>query len=187
MTDYTNLTAVKRALGSQETADDVLLAELITQASRAIDRQVASADNYFAREILLEVMVSGHLTAGNLLCHLPKPVVESVQAFAYRESPEQLWKMIDPHKLLINGYSVTTGLHLAGFGKVQVQTSFTGGYDPLPGDLVNLATLLSIRFYREVKSGLGDSIGVAELGTLTYTKAFPARLVEMLKPYKRVC
>jgi hypothetical protein len=37
----------------------------------------------------------------------------------------------------------------------------------------------------EIKSGLADSIGVAETGMMMYTKAFPVRLVEMLKPYRR--
>jgi len=69
---------------------------------------------------------------------------------------------------------------------VQVKISFTGGFNPLPDDLVNAATLLTIRFYKEVKTGLSDSIGIAELGMLQYTKAFPERLAAMLKPYRRI-
>lgn len=56
----------------------------------------------------------------------------------------------------------------------------------LPADIINAATVLSIRFYKEEKSGLTDAIGVAELGTMQYTKALPARVTEMLRPYKRI-
>ncbi len=182
--DYTTLASVKRALGSNENADDVLLAELITQASRTIDRCCAGPDNYFARETLTDVIVNGFVSArGVLLCHLPKPVVAEVELFAYRDDME--WKPVDGLRIVISGYSISARVPL-GPGRVQVKVSFTGGFDPLPDDLVNAATLLSVRFYREIKSGLGDAIGVAELGTLTYTKAFPVRLVEMLKPYRRL-
>ena len=190
MTDYTSLSNVKLALGSNQTADDQLLSALITQASRAIDRYcagVAASDNYFARASLTDVFLFGLVSSdGRLLCCPMKPVVESVSALAYRAAPHDAWHELDAADVEINGYLVSAYGILSSVKRVQVKMSFIGGFDPLPDDLVNTATLLSVRFYREVKSGLGDSIGVAELGTLTYTKAFPVRVIEMLKPYKRV-
>lgn len=190
MADYTTLAAVKRALGSAENADDLLLAELITQASRAIDRFCAgtvNSENYFVRETLSDVYLSGLVSEdGKLLCCPMKPVVESVSALAYRATPREAWRALDVLSVEIDGYMVSVQGVLVGSRQVWVRISFTGGFNPLPDDLVNAATLLAVRFYREVKSGLGDSIGVAELGTLTYTKAFPVRVIEMLKPYKRV-
>ncbi len=185
MTDYTTLAAVKRALGSAESADDTLLAELITQASRAIDRYCGGADNYFVRETLSNVILQGYISDGVLRCFPPKPVIESVSYLAYRFSAHENWNELDPVKVEIFNVSVSwNGVY--GRGKVQVKLSFIGGFMVLPDDLINAATLLSVRFYKEIKSGLTDSIGVAELGMLQYTKAFPERVMAMLKPYKRV-
>ncbi len=189
MTDYTTLTSVKLAIGSSQTTDDTLLSALITQASRAIDRYCTGtvvSNNYFARETLTDILMSGIVSKdGMLLCYPCKAVVESVSALAYRSTPQETWQEIDPSKIEIGGYRVSAA-GVSAVGVVRVKISFVGGFDLLPDDLVNAATLLAVRFYREVKSGLGDSIGVAELGTLTYTKALPARVIEMLKPYKRV-
>ena len=75
-------------------------------------------------------------------------------------------------------------------GVVRTKMSYIGGYGAtlgeLPPDLVEAATVLAVRLYREVKSGLTDTIGVAELGMLAYTKAWPVRVTEMLQPWKRV-
>lgn len=186
--DYTTITAVKRALGSSENADDVLLAELIIQASRTIDRYCAGSvgsDNYFIRETLSDVLLSGDVGNGSLYCRPLKPVIESVSALAYRISARENWKDLDPAYLSIKGYVVRWD-GLDGRGNVLVKISFTGGINPLPDDLINAATLLAVRFYKEVKSGLTDSVGVAELGMLQYTKALPERVQIMLRPYKRV-
>lgn len=191
MTDYTSLSAVKLALGGIETTDDALLAALITQASRAIDRfcaGVVGSDNYFARETLTDEPLPGVVSAdGKLYCWPRKPVVESVNALAYRFNPRETWVSLAAEYAEMDGYTVSIwGVPSRGRGMARVKISFTGGFDPLPDDLVNAAVLLTVRFYKEIKSGLTDSIGVAELGTLQYTKALPARVVEMLRPYKRM-
>lgn len=118
-------------------------------------------------------------------CWPPKPVIESVSYLAYRFSPHESWRELDPAKADTFKMSVSWN-GVDGRGKVQVKLSCIGGFLTLPDDLVNAATLLSVRLYKEVKSGLSDSIGVAELGMLQYTKAFPERMVAMLKPYKRI-
>ena len=46
--------------------------------------------------------------------------------------------------------------------------------------ITTAATVQAIRLYKEARSGLGDSIGVAELATMVYTKAFPQRVTETL-------
>jgi hypothetical protein len=77
-------------------------------------------------------------------------------------------------------------------GPCWVTISYNGGLGTLsdsaytiPDDLVDVTTLLAIRFYREAESGLTDAIGVAELAQMVYTKAWPTRVIEMLQPYKR--
>lgn len=189
MTDYTNLASVKLALGSSEDSDDVLLASLITQASRAIDRHCAGfkdSDDYFVEASVSAETLPGLIAAdGRLYCWPRKPKVTSVSAIGYRYDPSESWTELTAEYAEISGGCVAIGFS-GGRGKAQVQISYTGGFDPLPDDVVNAVELLVVRFYKEIKSGLGDSIGVAELGTLQYTKALPARLVELLRPYKRV-
>lgn len=189
MTDYASLSAVKLALGSSETTDDALLAALITQASRAIDRFCAGfvgSNNYFVRETVTDETLNGLAAAdGKLFCWPRKPLVESVTALAYRFSARGAWVAMTSAYAEINGYTVSI-LGFPEYGRAQVKISYVGGFDPLPDDLVNAAVLLTVRFYKEVKSGLTDSIGIAELGTLQYTKSLPARVVEMLRPYKRM-
>lgn len=189
MTDYATLSAVKAALGSSETTDDSLLAALITQASRAIDRHCAgftNSDNYFVRETVTDEVLPALVSAdGALFCWPHKPKVESVSALAYRFDPREAWQSVTAAYAVVDGYTVSAGVSERR-GKAQVKISYIGGFDPLPDDLVNAAILLAVRFYKEIKSGLTDSIGVAELGTLQYTKALPARVVEMLRPYKRM-
>jgi hypothetical protein len=46
--------------------------------------------------------------------------------------------------------------------------------------------VLAARFYKEAQGGLTDSVGVAELGMIMYTKALPVRFTEMLTKYLRV-
>lgn len=190
MTDYASLSTVKAALGSSETTDDNLLAVLITQASRAIDRYcagVVGSDNYFARETLMDEPLPGVVSAdGKLYCWPRKPIVESVNALAYRFDPREPWISLAAEYAEIDGYTVSIWGVPGGRGTARVKISFIGGFSPLPDDLVNAAVLLTVRFYKEIKSGLTDSIGVAELGTLQYTKAMPVRVVEMLRHYKRM-
>ncbi len=187
--DYTTLSEVKLALGSLESTDDVLLSSLITQASRFIDRYCAGfvdSDDYFAHQSVIDEVNIGYINANGVLrCFLRKPIVTSVTAFRYKRFPHDTWQDVDPDMIHVQDYVMSVSGFKYG-GKVQVMVSYSGGFNPLPGDIVNAATLLAVRFYREVKSGLGDSIGIAELGTLTYTKAIPARVVEMLRPYRRV-
>lgn len=190
MTDYATLSAVKTALGSAETTDDSLLASLITQASRAIDRHCAGftdSDDYFIRETVTDDVLTGMASAdGKLYCWPRKPKVESVSALEYRFDPRDAWVSLMAAYAEVEGYAVSIWGVPGGRGRAQVKISYVGGFTPLPDDLVNAAVLLAVRFYKEVKSGLTDSIGVAELGTLQYTKALPARVVEMLRPYKRM-
>jgi len=191
--DYTDLARVKRALGNTETGDDTLLGELITRASRAIDRKCcnARADDYFAMAAVAgETLRNAQVDArGNLLCWPHKPVVTSIAALSYRSSPLSSWSDVNLDVVEVEGCRVTAWLKLPR-QKLTVLVSYTGGLgatvDDLPADLVEAATVLTVRFYREVKSGLTDTIGVAELGTLQYTKAWPSRVLDMLRPYMRV-
>ncbi len=194
--DYTTLARVRTALGSSETAADAQLSAIITAASRVIDRHLSGAvlsDDYLKQESVSGETLTGLVDKdGRILCHAHKPVVTAVTAAAYRLSPLEGWLSVDTaEQVTCEGYAVTLWTALAGVrGKVFVQLSYTGGLAAstasLPADILDAADVLSVRLYREVKTGLQDSIGVAELGTLMYTKAFPIRVTKMLEPHKRV-
>ncbi len=194
--DYTDASRIKAMMDANSSASDALLATIATAASRAIDRYCAGAqnsDNYFAL-----ATISDEIQLGRGLLSAPeglikvwphKPIVSAVTAFAWKLPAETSW---------ISETPVLLGNNLVGarFGTsyqirtLDVKISYTGGYGAaittLPADLVDAATLLGVRYYKEAQSGLSDSIGVAELGTLVYTKAWPVRVREMLQPYKRI-
>ena len=192
--DYTTVDMVKAALGSTEDTDDGLLEEYVARASRFIDRYVTGAvqavDYFLAEDVVDEVLHGQVDVNGNLVCWPHKALVNSVAALAYRWTPSQSWSDADLSNLVIDGGSVTVWNGALRRGRPFVKISYNGGFAEgtaaLPADLVEAATVLVARFYKEAKSGLGDAIGVAELGMLVYTKALPVRVVEMLSRFKRV-
>ena len=52
--------------------------------------------------------------------------------------------------------------------------------------MVEAVSILAARFYREAETGLSDQMGVAELTTMVYTKAWPIRCEKLMnETYKR--
>ena len=196
--DYTTLARVKASLGTATTQDDSLLAEKITAASREIDRfcsgVVSGSDNYFLLADVVDEQTRGWVqNNGRLACYPRKPAVNSVASLAYRAGPFASWVSVDTAQYVaFSGPTVEAWVDLRNLrgDPLQVQISYNGGYsaaaDTLPLDLVEAATVLAIRFYREAKTGLTDSVGVAELGMLTYTKAIPIRVEKTLMRYQRI-
>lgn len=196
--NYTTLAKVRAALGAETVTDDLLLAVKITEASRATDRLCAAPDNYFMIESVVGELSSGLITSdGVIICFPKKAVVNSVSSFEYRLSPKENWQVVDSDAILLsNQRQVSAWGEIVAHGKCQIRISYNGGYGTesgspsiitgLPEDIINAVTVLAVRFYKEEKGGLTDAIGVAELGTMQYTKAMPTRVVEMMKPYKRI-
>lgn len=176
--DYTDLATVKEAIGATELTDDALLARVITAASRMIDRYCAGAKatDYFAGAAVADELSSGVISRDGQLYIFPlKPTISQVLALSYRYGVGQPWNEVDVSDVIIDGYLVVVGLsEMARNGIVRTKMSYIGGYGAtlgeLPPDLVEAATVLAVRLYREVKSGLTDTIGVAELGMLAYTR-----------------
>jgi hypothetical protein len=193
---YTTIEAFKQALDT-ETAVAAKVAELnatMESVSRSIDRyctgQPYGSDNYFELDDVVDELLPGQIdSTGNILCYPRKPKVTAVSAISYRLKPADQWTEIPEENVTItNAVKLWVGSGLRQ-GPVLLQLSYTGGLSStsvsLPADFRDAATVLSVRFYKEVKSGLGDSIGVAELGTMVYTKAWPERVRAMLQPYVR--
>lgn len=195
--DYTTVALVKAAKGASVTTDDTLLATYVTNASRAIDRfcsgAVQAADYFALGDISGELLAGLIDVRGRLMCYPHKVMVNSVAALAYRVSPRSAWVELDLADVTINSYQVTAWIEASEINRaapLQARISYNGGFGAsvaaLPADLVEAATVLTLRFYEEAKTGLSDAVGVAELGMLTYTRAWPVRVQEMLAPFRRV-
>ena len=194
--DYTTVAQVKSALRVQETADDLYLGQLVTEASRALDRICArsiDATNFFELEDITDEELIGQVNQyGHILCWPHKPKITAVTSLTYRFNPLEEYLTVDPSRLTINKLrevEAWTFLSAGRRGDVRVKVSYTGGFSASPGslpaDLTNLAALLTARFYRESESGLSDVIGLADMTTVNYTKALPQRLALMIRPFVR--
>lgn len=190
--DYTTTALVKTALGTSASTDDTQIAKLVTAVSRAMDRKMAGAINsadYLKSETVSSELGRGQAGSDGIILYFPrKPLVTAVTAFAYRFGPLESWLTVNVVGVAVDGARMQAYAY-CGRGKPFVMTSYTGGLASsqanLPEDIIEAATVLTVRYYKEVKSGLADTIGVAELGTLIYTKAWPIRVLDMLEPYKR--
>lgn len=195
--DYTTTARVKAELRIKETTDDTLIADQVTRASRIIDRLCTGApdsDDYLTLDDVVDEMLTGLVNAnGHILCYPHRVVVNSVASFSYRINPADGWHSVDPAYLSINkarpGVSAWTTMSSV-YETVDVKLSYNGGLAAavadLPLDVIDLATLLAARLYREGETGLTDQIGMPEFGAGVYTKAFPVRFLETLKSYRRV-
>jgi hypothetical protein len=205
--DYTTLARTKSELhsASGNTTDDALLSSLITAASRAIDRLLTGTSEPGSTDYLTQATISNEFTRGALnnqgiLAVYPHKVqINSISAMNYRAAPQDAWTPVPSNAIVILGPRVeawisttlqlTTRIKFTIPGRLFAQTSYTGGLANtpagLPDDIQEVATMLTIRYYREAETGLQDSIGVAELAQLIYTKAWPVRALSLLQPYKR--
>ena len=199
--DYTDLARVKQEIhikASGSTVDDALLSTLITAASRAWDRKATNAleaVDYFASGSMVGEKLEGQVDyLGNTIrCYPHKPYIIGIQAFSYQENITKPLYTVDAARVDTNGIAVTAyplNLPMPFPGKCKVTISYTGGLgasiSDLPADMVEAVSILAARFYREAETGLSDQMGVAELTTMVYTKAWPIRCEKLMnETYKR--
>ncbi len=193
--NYTTLDRVKLALDAEEDTDDTLIEDIIIPSvSRAIDRHCAGrvgVDDYFALgDVVNEKSRCIISNDGVMYIWVQKPVVNTLLSINYRPTPQSEYTALDIDYAEIDGYGIRVPLEGYANKRVAIKVSYNGGFadtvENLPADILEVADILAVRFYKERKSGMNDTIGIAELGTLSYTKALPVRVVEMLKPYKRI-
>lgn len=200
--DYTDIATVKSYIQSTSGSTspvESLLTTVITAASRAIDRHctgVPDAIDYFKYESITGEHLEGQIDInGNILCYPHKPIIDAVTSFyyySYAGGPASGTYTVSPTSIVTDGPAVIaypTTMPLTPPTKVRITISYSGGSGSsiaaLPADLVDAATVLAVRFYREAETGMSDAIGIAELGTMTYTKAWPVRVTEDLQPFVR--
>lgn len=194
--DYTSAARVKAHLRITGSGDDALLAVLVTAASRAIDRlctayHAADAADYFALETVSAETLSAMVSSDQVMHVWPhKPCISAVSSFEYRQTPLYDWTSVDTDRLEIANEHVRAWPAETLYArKFRARLTYTGGLaaatDDLPADLIEAATVLVARYYREAETGMTDAVGIAEIGQMVYTKAMPARVAQMLEPYKR--
>jgi uncharacterized phiE125 gp8 family phage protein len=194
--DYTSIIRVKNALKITGDGDDALLATLVTAASRAIDRKCTGAKatdaaDYFALEMVSDETLRAFVGSDEVIRVWPhKPIITAVSSLSYRQTPLEDWTSVATDRMMIDGGQVMAWpSETLRAGKYYVQLSYTGGYaddvNDLPADLVEAATVLAARYYREDESGLTDAVGIAEIGQMVYTKAMPVRVLDMLHLFER--
>lgn len=188
--DYTTLELVKQAMKSTETYQDSTLQFYISAASRYIDNLCTSQPNvadYFKLEAITDEVLSNAVVdyMGILTVFPHKPRFASIQSLSYRYSMRSAYQSCDTSWISLEGEMVRWEGNLPSGTAPQVKISYTGGFaatpEALPKSFQDIATTMTIRLFKEARSGLSDAIGVSELGLLVYTKAFPTRVLETLQ------
>jgi len=195
--DYTSLDEVHYAMQGDDTitGQDTMLSSYITRASRLIDTLCAGVPsvqsvNYFMQEdVANEYLTNGVIGNGSLTVYPHKSVVNSVASLSFKYHLKDAWTIADLASVSPEGDSVYYEGRLPYQERVYVQISYNGGLattqPDLPEDFIDLATMIAVRLYKEARGNYTDAIGIAELGTMIYTKAFPARFLEILPMYQR--
>ncbi len=191
--DYTTMALVKEALHVKENADDALINRLVAAASRAADRICTGsveAVDYFKQEAVTDEMIRGIIGLdGKLLCWPRKSRINSVASLSWRTTPMAEWIAVDANRLAVDTPRIEAYLTVRNRGEVLVKISYNGGHAAtvaaLPADFIELVSMIAGRYYREDESGMTDAVGIAELGTINYTKSLPVRVRDMIIPYLR--
>lgn len=193
--DYTDLANVKSALGTALNTSDAVLAQYITRASRMIDDYLTGyngADYLTFENVTGEILLGRH-SNGRITTYPRKARVMAVTSFEYRVEPRQAWKAADVGGVFVLNNRVSCWADdgsLTPGQRLQLRLSYTGGLAAsvaaMQANVVEQATTLAIRLYREDQAGVSDVIGVTELGIPQYTKAIPERVKAGLQPLVRV-
>ncbi len=192
--DYTTRARVKDEILAAATGQDALIDLLVSAASLAADRHCAGSQeavDFFKLETVTDEILLGQVDVRGRISLWPhKSRIVSVSALAYRSSPLVAWTDVSPSVAEVQPGSrqviAWTSLKRA---QVTLKVTYRGGHAEdtahLPGDLVEAVTVMAARYFKEGMVGLSDAIGVAELGTLIYSKAMPTRVRNLLKPVVR--
>lgn len=194
--DYTTVARVKEAIRIKESADDAYLAKLVTAASRYTDKWCAKSQravNYFELAWVADEECRAQVDQRGMVLAWPrKNTVVSASSMQYRTSPISEWTDVPAERIVVepSGYAVEGWVYLRErprtlFVRVTYQGGVAATVADVPPDLMEAVTLLAARMYREDESGLTDAMGIAELGTLQYTKALPERYIANVEKYLR--
>lgn len=194
--DYTTVARVKSAIRIKENADDAYLQLLVTAASRYTDKWCAKsqrATDYFKLEWIGDEECRAQVDARGMILAWPrKNLIVSASSMQYRTTPIAEWTDVPAERIVVepSGYTVEGWTYIRERPRTLfVKVAYLGGMAAtvadISPDLTEAVTLLAARMYREDESGVTDAMGIAELGTLQYTKALPERYVANVEKYLR--
>lgn len=160
----------------------------IGAASRWFDTQTHNKFG-FGYEPITETKEAYINNNGNVVVPLSKPIVKlaDVQSISFQGGliygfdtlSLQYARIRDSYFLEVvpqRNYVVKSGM---------ATITYSGGYNPIPDDIVLATTVMAARFYKERDSGYSDAIGNSDLGLITYKKSCPADIKMTISNYKR--
>lgn len=187
MADYCSIQNVKDYLQISGTTYDNLLNTLVSSASKIVDN-FCEHPLSFNQETVTEIVRARVDNDGNLVAAIGKPKLVSVSALAYRTNPSNS-VALDVALIEIDGFCLRHMGGNLGFVRnkpLKATVTYVGGYSPLPQDLVHATIVLAARIFKAKDAGFADVVGVAELGTLQYSKVMPREIQKALQNLKRV-
>lgn len=197
MGDYCTLADVKGSaelagyidMTSEDVRRDALIAKLISRTSRFIDN-FTNTPKGWDMETVTERLRAIVDKEGNLLAQAGKACVSSVTSMSARYSPtDQI--AVDVTSILTADDSpvitVWDGKWLGFRGnRLVADVTYTGGYSPLPDDIVNATVVLTARLFKAKDAGFADVVGSDQMGTLIYSKVMPREVQAALNSRRRV-
>ena len=162
-----------------------LIRDLISRISRLWDRYCL-APLGFDRESVTEVLNGLVGSTGELVVLAGKPTVAAVTSLSYRTvfAPSS---SVTPSRCWISGRQVKVpDAGLIGWrgAPIEVTIAYSGGYSPLPDDIIHGVTVLTARAWKSKDAGWSDAVGSADLGQLTYSKLMPREIKAIADNYK---
>jgi len=191
--DYCEVADIKAQVGEQWTSAgkyDVLLAALIPEASRLIDRELGWGDCHYAAGDPAAVArlfdtVSGYETEVDRCLQAAAAIaVDETATGVYvgwvLNTDYLLWPY---NELYFTRVVIKTGASkVFTTGQQLLQVTGKWGGVTTPPDVIKLATIITVvRWFKRGMQGFQDTGAIVEVGQLTYTKALDPDVKEMLR------
>lgn len=126
---------------------------------------------------------------GFITVPLSKPIVniDDVMDITFQSTPLDPIDSLDLSKAWIeDNYFLSIAPNKSYYRRQgQATVVYSGGYNPVPDDIVQAVTVMAARFYKERDSGYSDVIASTETGVMQYQKAMPADVKMVVDKYRR--
>lgn len=183
------VSAVKNAHATgSPVVNGTIVSNYVSPASRWFDT-VTYNKNGIGYETITDTKTAYINNDGFITVPLSKPIVQlaDVVNITFQPTPLDPIDTLDLTKAWVednyflsvaptNNYSGRKGL---------ATVTYSGGYNPIPDDIVQAVTVMAARFYKERDSGYSDVIASTETGVLQYQKSMPADVKMIVDKYRR--
>ena len=168
-------------------SDVTVLQTYVAPASRFIDDATFMHGGFSYEEVTETLM--GLIKGSMLTLAVSKPLVavtdvETILALNPQDAPALAFNL--SAAWVENDYILRIPLNGGVyFGQTPISLKYKGGFSALPTDIVQAATIMAARMYKERNSGYGDAIADSASGSVFYTKAMPADVAAIVQRWKR--